>query len=93
MHRRQLVLRDCVFWVSQNGRIKVQKEKQKNVHAMVRGNLCQEKLPVDLEGWVQVSYDPYRKDVDRFYIKETGLPIDSAKKVIFTPEMEVFAFL
>lgn len=89
MHRNKLVMRNCIFWVSEAGRIRVLKSKQKNVHAMVRGSLCNEALPQNLNGWTEVSYNPYLKS--KFYEKATGKEIQKADKVAFTSNMKVYA--
>jgi hypothetical protein len=58
-------LRACSFRVSKAGRLRVLKEKRKNVHALIRGDVCgtawlpnmQQRHP-ELKPW-KVKYDPY----------------------------------
>lgn len=56
---------------------------------MVRGNICNEKTPKVLSGWLEVSYNPYQSD--KFFEVSSGVEVIRAKKVIFTPDMKVYA--
>lgn len=57
---------------------------------MVRGSISREKI-INFDGWVQISYNPYSKSVDRFYIVGSGNPVNHADKVVFTEDMRVYA--
>ena len=83
-----LALSCATFKVSQAGRNRVLKEKKKNVHAFVCGDM--------VEGWseefgvaVEVTYNPYK--YDSFVIKATGEPIDGADYVMFETLGECYA--
>jgi hypothetical protein len=62
-HVDNIVLKDAIFHVNENGRQKVLATKQKNVHAYVKGMVIDaretdELLPL----WGQITYDPYKGD-------------------------------
>ena len=57
-HRRELMLYDAIFKVSEAGRQRVLKECRKNVHAGVVGNWINDVISVDNR--VQVTYNPYK---------------------------------
>lgn len=76
-HKTSLCLQDCVFKVSQAGRARVMKTKQKNVHAGVVGFVSQDKFDSD----IKVSYNPYKNDY--FYEKSNGKPVYKASQVCF----------
>ena len=66
-HTEVVLLYDCKFKVSQAGRKRVLKEKRKNVHAGVTGELdwighkdASFRTPHGLEAPVSVTYDPYK---------------------------------
>ena len=70
-HVKKILLRDATFVVSEIGRLRVIKEKRKNVHAFIRGTVYAThgggKLPNKL------TYNPYR---DRgFVLERTYEPI------------------
>jgi len=80
-HADVVVLANVTFKVSQAGRQRVLKDKQKNVHAYVVGLLQYTAQDLDLldslEGFVQeVTYNPYKHTT--FVYKDTGLPCFSA---------------
>jgi hypothetical protein len=90
------VLRDASFVVSEAGRQRVLREKQKNVHAFVRGDLIKvfplNTLPKDLDGdalvpehtgWVRVSYNPYH--AGHFFRSDNGQPVLRADLVVIAP--------
>lgn len=55
-------LKNCKFKVSQAGRLRVIKEKKKNVHALVEGDLIQpeETIQVNTSDVCGFSYNPYK---------------------------------
>ena len=58
-HTNQVMLRDCRYLVAQAGRLKVLKEKKKNVHAGVSGYLV-DSVPNVPEYSSELTYNPYR---------------------------------
>jgi hypothetical protein len=69
MHPSKVTLKNATFKVNQTGRRKVLKDKQKNVHAVIEGEL------VDTKSLVQgkkITYDPY---------KTSQFMLESGKKV------------
>lgn len=66
--------------VSQAGRLRVLKEKRKNVHAGIQGRRIK-KSPPNLV-WVRASYNPYK--VNTFVLNGTNTPILNAKYVKLT---------
>ena len=78
-HLDTLMLFDCTFKVSEAGRQRVLRTKQRNVHAGIEGYLC-DIVPVN--GGIQVYYNPYKQST--FTIKDT--PIYKANSVKFFTE-------
>lgn len=68
-HAEEIHLKNCSFVVNKAGREKVLREKRKNVHAFVRGEIC----------WIrdcigpEISYNPYKSET--FVIKNSDTPI------------------
>ena len=78
-HTDYICLKQCSFVVCKKGRLRVLREKRKNVHAFVRGFLCDPNEPpfvVDYN-WNPVNYDPYTADSFMSY----GNPVYSADYV------------
>lgn len=84
-HRRQLMLYDAVFKVSEAGRQRVLKECRKNVHAGVVGNWVNELISVDNR--TQVTYNPYK--YDSFVTKHDEQPIKNAN-VAYLVDKQIF---
>ena len=59
MHPRKIKLRNAKFKVNQTGRKKVLKSKQKNVHAVIEGELVKDSGPFSGK---MITYDPYKMD-------------------------------
>jgi hypothetical protein len=81
--------------VGQKGRERVLKEKQKNIHAGVRGDLHSVGFEAVCafharDGWVEVYYNPYKTST--FVVKETGVPVLTAK-MVFLGKRGAFALL
>ena len=75
-----VLMQDCVFKVSEKGRQRVLREKVKNVHAGVLGELVSTESEVDdTSSFVELTYNPYL--YDSFVVKANGKPVLSAKKV------------
>ena len=97
-HVNWALLENAKFVVSQAGRNRVLKEKQKNVHAVVRGNLVDCKLEKAPWPWrvllestplKRVSYHPYRKST--FFWADTEKSVKSSSLVHFGSDMMVHA--
>ncbi len=71
-HSDEINLYDCKFLVNEKNRIKVIKEKRKNVHAFVKGYIWD--CPLNLIK--QASYNPYARN--SFYDKGDGSSVYKA---------------
>lgn len=92
-HQSFLLLQDCKFHVSPTGRERVLRERRKNVHAWIEGNMnlvgvdacvayeafISNGSVVTLEG---VLYNPYKYDQ---FQRALGGPAPEGCSVIFTP--------
>ena len=74
-HRRELMLYDAIFKVSEAGRQRVLRECRKNVHAGVVGNWVNELISVAHR--TQVTYNPYK--YNSFVFKHNEEPVKQAK--------------
>jgi hypothetical protein len=84
----RLTLANATFKVSEAGRQRVLREKRKNVHAGVLGELIESRPLCP----TPVSYNPYKYST--FINKAKGdEPVLSAQFVEFTPEGKVYAQL
>lgn len=86
-----LELRDVQFKVSEAGRQRVLREKQKNVHAFVYGTLEPQQVWLDtanVDKLTQVSYNPYRGET--FYYTETQGTILHTEYATFTQEGRLY---
>jgi hypothetical protein len=81
-HSGSVVLSDAVFKVSKAGRERVLREKQKNVHAGVQGELVvlnNKDFTHKPSKVKEATYNPYL--YESFVDKETKKPIDKASTV------------
>ncbi len=84
LHSDYVRLGDVEFRVRQGGKLRIRREKQKNVHAFVIGNLldyCQhpcDNIPPEPNDNI-VTYNPYK--YDSFVYKNTEEPIYNSKEV------------
>jgi hypothetical protein len=69
-HRLSVCMRDVAFKVSEPGRQRVLREKRKNVHALVVGEIVESCQAGD-----EVKYNPYRNST---FVTLDGSPIFSA---------------
>jgi hypothetical protein len=69
VHRASLVLKDVVFRVWASGRLRVLREKRKNVHAFACGQMLEDEF-LERGDEVPLSYNPQRAPL--FYRKDTG---------------------
>lgn len=85
-HADHILLADATFKVSEAGRQRVLRQKRKNVHAGILG------VEVSLEHPAipsfPVSYNPYKGP--KFFVVETGEPIETAKLVELDSMGKVF---
>lgn len=81
-HATIVLLKDCTFKVSEAGRQRVLREKRKNVHAFVCGELIVMDLPLTLDNPKPISYNPYK--YNSFVLKDTEERIDNADLVYLT---------
>jgi ABC-type Zn uptake system ZnuABC Zn-binding protein ZnuA len=77
-HSDKITLANCTFKVSEAGRQRVLREKQKNVHAGIVGTLVA--LDCVETAGTRITYDPYRYDC--FVVAETEKPLDSAATIV-----------
>ena len=81
-----VLLKDVKFAVQPAGRRKVLREKRKNVHAFVRGDMVSPLSYDDTHFWTkapfdkEVTYNPYKGNT--FYYKYSGFPITEADEVL-----------
>lgn len=80
-HAEALHLKNVKFAVQPAGREKVLREKRKNVHAFVRGEVVSvgQGIPPK-DAWVRATYNPYK--YESFVIADTEEPIFSAREVV-----------
>lgn len=79
-HVESITLKDCLFKVSEKGRQRVLRERQKNVHAGVEGEwVADTKVPPGN----RIIYDPYR--FSSFVSEITGQPYKQAPLALITP--------
>ena len=79
LHAATLMLSDCTFKVSQAGRQRVLREKRKNVHAGVVGNMLD---PIVMTNEViAVTYNPYL--YESFVVQDSKAPCYQADFVWF----------
>jgi hypothetical protein len=85
LHADYVKLKDVEFRVRKGGLDKVRKEKTKNVHAFVIGEIedfCEypcEDMPQEPNGEI-ITYNPYK--FDSFVLKSTQEPIFQANEVV-----------
>lgn len=78
-HLDRLVIRDAQFVVRPGGRARVLRERRKNVHAFVVGEMIPY-ADMIAGGYAHVTYNPYR--IGSFYLKGDGKPVTRARCVI-----------
>lgn len=80
-HRYHVKLRDVTFKVYESGRLRVLKEKRKNVHAGVIGEWIQDNQLLFNLGR-SITYDPYK--YSSFVYVDTLEPVYNMSKVLLT---------
>jgi hypothetical protein len=79
-HSHIAVLKNCKFKVSEAGRQRVLKEKRKNVHAGIEGELCGFENDYNIDEFTELTYNPYK--FSGFVVKSTEELVKSAELVI-----------
>jgi len=80
-HADKIGLENVIFKVSEAGRQRVLRERKKNVHAFVEGDLVLLGESTKLQPRMWVSYNPYR-DIGKFYEVVSNKSIDKAKYAV-----------
>lgn len=75
MHPSKVKLKNAKFKVNQTGRKKVLSSKQKNVHAVIEGELVDNKTPIN---GLTITYDPYKTSQ---FVLESGKKVFEAELV------------
>lgn len=83
-HQFHVALRDATFRVGERGRQRVLKEKRKNVHAYVYGELLTKNFHWPNSEPREAYYNPYKHN--KFVDKETLEPIESAAMVLLATD-------
>lgn len=92
-HAESLLLGGATFHVSEAGRARVLRERRKNVHAVVRGQLlAAPEIPL-VPAWVWlgkrwITYNPYQAAT---FTSDAGLPVAAAYLVRFGADGRVQA--
>ena len=81
-HSPCLRLENCKFTVQAGGRARVLREKQKNIHAFVEGNLVESALPDGPLDCEAVTYNPYKHET--FVRRRDETSIYRASEAILT---------
>lgn len=79
-HADGFIIKNVKARVSESGRQRVIKEKQKNVHAKLIGEFVGEK-DIDVSNLDEIFYDPYT--TESFINKTTGEPIYEIRETYF----------
>ena len=88
-HATSVELLDAECHVSDAGRARVLRDKCKNVHAYIEGNIDFR----NVDGWPygdsdRISYDPYKAGT---FTTSDGEPVAGARRVRFNPNHSVYA--
>jgi hypothetical protein len=90
-HPEHIIILDAKFVVLEPGRQKVLREKRKNVHAFVRGEMEDtsngNSLAFPTRLLMPVTYNPYK--MGSFYNPETGQPVLAAAAVLMGKDGKV----
>lgn len=82
-HCNYIVLEDCQFIVNESGQQRARREQVRNVHAVIRGYVCETRLPNNLE-FKTFKYNPYK--TDKFMVCETNEYINTAWLVMINED-------
>jgi hypothetical protein len=84
-HTTSLKLLGCDFIVNESGKERVRKEKQKNVHAFIRGHIVRGQVisnRANCNDYLTVKYNPYKNDSFMVTNFDNETPIKVAKYVL-----------
>lgn len=81
-YANKVILKDVSFKISKAGQLRVRKEKRKNVHAFVIGNIVTD-IPYNLELF-RATYNPYTDD--GFHLINGTATLTCARYVILCEE-------
>lgn len=79
LHASKVTIANPQFKVSEAGRQRVLREKRKNVHAFIVGDMVLEGADT-IQPSIAVTYNPYL--MDSFQVRDTGKPVHSAKYAV-----------
>lgn len=79
-HSKSLKMYDCHFHIGEKGRLRVIRDRRKNVHAWVAGEVY-ENGEFNVDGMHELYYDPYY--TQKFHSLLTGEVVNGAAFVIF----------
>lgn len=88
-HSRFVVMDNCTLKVSQAGRERVLREKRKNVHAGIQGELVStEDILFNEQDYIELTYNPYK--YHSFVVKSSEVPVKTADRIILK-DKRIFA--
>jgi hypothetical protein len=92
-HAQSVTLSNCTFKVSKAGRERVLREKRKNVHAGIKGELIRVNIPLSyMPQMTAVTYNPYK--YESFVRKNNDfMPVHTASWVYMGEDRNVGAIL
>lgn len=79
-YEEHIRMKDVEFRVSDSGRRRVLKTGQKNVHAVVKGEILKGGIGASMRGWKRVTYNPFK--YESFVTSSDGMPIYGAQDVM-----------
>jgi hypothetical protein len=80
-HSRAVTLRDVRFFVSEKGRQRVLRVRQRGVHAWAIGELVSLSDMSPVQSGIPITYNPYRGGD---FTTRDGIPVDAAGLVVFS---------
>jgi cellobiose-specific phosphotransferase system component IIB len=87
-HATDLSLLNPDIKVSNKGRERVRSEKQKNVHAGIKGEMG--KVDASKFNWRDITYDPYKYET--FVYRDDQKPVDKPDVILLTPKGAIAGF-
>jgi hypothetical protein len=81
-YANKVILKDVSFKISKAGQLRVRKEKRKNVHAFVIGNIVTD-IPYNIKLF-RATYNPYRDD--GFHLIDGSTTLTSARYAVLCEE-------
>lgn len=80
-HATVLVLRDCKFLVNEAGRQRVIRNKKKDVHAYVEGEIISKEGLSHLPSYDEIRYNPFKNET---FVDSSGNRVDEHSLVFMT---------